>query len=182
MMEFPITEPQVGRQYWWLTRNARGPLVVEVLEIIPKGYNLRINNHDVTWTTDEWNHAVTANSLTDYLAPITQDDLLENEELCQMCHGTRWEHTRDSEILVCMWCKFTGKRTKSTPPAPTHARRSPLHPEVPIQKQPCDTDNICRCCRIGNAVAGDEYNRCVRCQDMVPGRRGDWRQLGIYDG
>lgn len=55
------------------------------------------------------------------------------------------------------------------PPTPSGPRREAVKVDV------------CRCCAKLPQVAKDEHGRCSECLDMVPTRRGGWRQLGVYE-
>ena len=136
------SQPAPGKKFWW-GRDDKGPLTIQV-ESIRKGLlNLLISAENqwcsdaksdrvpVTWTQAEWDAA----NLTDWLPRITEKDLGLNEALCQTCRGTRWENTRDSDVIPCIWCDFTGKCKKRIKQEPTHSQRSPLHPKIPKEQK-----------------------------------------------
>lgn len=137
-----VTPLAVGNKYWWRRRNMRGAFTMEVLQLSEAGVKFKAtydfyglgNPEEVTWSMEEWNAALKDSTIHDYLPPVKQEDLKPDEELCHMCHGSRWERMRDSDIEPCIWCSFTGKRKKSPPVEPTHHERSPMHPPVPIKK------------------------------------------------
>jgi len=146
-MDKNVAEPALGNKYWWLGGPNYGPAIFEVIGMIKETPSLTsgIRFHawvhykdldptdvgEVEWTIQEWLTARSERTVINWLPPITEEDLAADEEICRSCNGARWEQERDSEILACIWCSFTGKKKKPLPPPePTHERRSSLHPEM----------------------------------------------------
>lgn len=146
-MEIKVTPPALGNKYWWMPTNGRHPITIQVVKLIAGQieFNLveerlgcwsasRSQSGRVTWTGKEWDAAVAASQLCDWVPPVTEKDLAPDERLCVSCRGTRWEATRDSDTIPCGWCNMDGKTNKPPEPKPSHTQRSPLHPRVPIDE------------------------------------------------
>ncbi len=92
----------------------------------------------------------------------------------------------DSVFLLqyLLWrgeCVEKGLIAPKPPPAPPGPKREAVKQEAPKKtgKKPVV---LCKHCQRLPAKVDDEYGRCDQCLDMVPSRRGGWRQLGVYDG
>lgn len=136
--------PAVGIQFWW--RGDGNPRIVRsfyVTEIKENEIwmNWQVNAGYVRekcdlagvicWTREEWDVAWDTGQCCLYIHPVLKCGLTADQELCPVCHGTRWEQDRDNEYHPCIWCDFTGVRVRVVPIEPTAQRRSPLHPEMP---------------------------------------------------
>lgn len=104
------------------------------------------------------------------------EHLREHERVCKECKdGTRmcgFEDWRD-----CKGCNGAGKQPRRHYPGCFAVALFLPKPEQYKTK--------CACCGTLSPdikLANDEHRRCSDCQDMVPTKRGGWRQLGVYDG
>lgn len=146
-MKLTATKPEVGRKYWWIRVSCKSPELLTVEKVTDPPYGgiklsmtdafYKSATREVVWNWQEWEHAAGdgGESIQDYLPPVKKEDLTPDEELCRVCNGGRWEFTRDSDVLPCMWCGMEGKRKRREPIPPTHSRRSDHHPELPIKEK-----------------------------------------------
>lgn len=137
MSRFKLSDPKVGNRYWWVNVINKEPVVMDVTSISngPNGNGTITfkmtwygDSQVVSWTMKEWEAA--KGRIADYEERVTTTSCAKDEEPCDMCNGTRWERTRDSDVIPCIWCNAIGKRKKIEEQKPKRTRRSNMHPEL----------------------------------------------------
>lgn len=139
-------EPAIGAKYWWY----KDPNVVLVLTVTNITYELNYDlqivgfevdidwkhyfgaiwagqpkHGTVAWNRKEWHKAV----LKEYLEPMTEDKLADDEILCHLCGGYYFSCDKDCTISGCLLCdKDRPGTNKKRVELPKPKSRSSLHP------------------------------------------------------